>query len=225
MKDWPETERPVERLKRYGAETLSEAQLLSIIIGASTASSKKTSMDLSTSLLKLYDNLQGLESASITELCSVNGINEPKAIQIKGALELGKRVVAEKHSVYGKVFSTSEDVSRYYIPLMQNLKKEVFKIVLLNSQNCMMKDVTVSEGSLNASIVHPREVFRPAIKESAASILLVHNHPSGTTEPSSNDKDITAKLVSTGEIIGISVLDHIIVGKGSHFSFCDENLI
>ena len=225
MKDWPENERPKERLKRYGAESLSEAQLLSIIVGASTSSSRKTSMDISTNLLKVFGNLQGIEAASVSELVEVDGITESKALKLKGALELGKRVIAEKHSLYGKNFSTSEDVSKYFSPLMCNLTKEVFKIVLLNSQNRMMKDVTISEGSLTASVVHPREVFKPAIRESAASIILVHNHPSGDVEPSRNDKEITKKLVSSGEIIGIDVLDHIIVGKSTYFSFCDSNLI
>lgn len=225
MKEWPENERPRERLKRYGPESLSEAQLLSIIVGASTSASRKTSMDISTNLLKAFGNLQGIEAASVTELVALDGISESKALQLKGALELGKRVIAEKHSLYGKNFSTSEDVSKYFQPLMCNLSKEVFKIVLLNSQNRMMKDVTISEGSLTASVVHPREVFKPAIRESAASIILVHNHPSGDVEPSRNDKEITKKLVSAGEIIGIGVLDHIIIGKSAYFSFCDSNLI
>ncbi len=114
---------------------------------------------------------------------------------------------------------------KYFGPLLRNLKKEVFKIVLLDSQNTMMRDVTISEGSLDKSIVHPREVFKPAIRESAAAIILIHNHPSGDTEPSGHDKAITEKLAATGEVVGIRVLDHIIIGKKGYFSFCDKLLL
>ena len=221
MTNWPENERPRERLKRYGADGLSEAQLLSIIIGP-VRGGKLTSMDLATALLKRFDNLQGIEAASVAELCEQEGVGEGRALQIKSALELGRRVASENHSLYGKPFSSSEEVSAYFIPLMGKMKKEVFKAVLLDSQNRMMKDVTISEGSLNASIVHPREVFKPAIRESAAAVILVHNHPSGDPTPSRNDIDITEKLVDSGRLIGIEVLDHIIIGSGKHYSFCDE---
>ncbi len=225
IKDWPENERPRERLIRYGAASLSEAQLLSIIISSGSSSIRKSALDLAMSLLKTFGNLQGLESASIAEIRAVAGVGETKATQIKSALELGKRIVSEKHALYGKNFSTSEDVSNYFMPQLKEMKKETFKIVLLDSQNCMMRDYTISEGSLNASIVHPREVFKPAIKDSAASIILLHNHPSGDPAPSSADKSITKQLVSTGEIIGISVIDHIIIGRKGYFSFCDSQLI
>jgi len=225
IKDWPENERPRERLKRYGAESLSEAQLLSIIISSGSPGLRKSALDLAHGILQKFGSLKGIESASISELCQVEGIGETKAAQIKSALELGRRTVSEKHSLYGKRFSTSGDVANYYTPLLKDIKKEVFRIVMLNSQNGMMKDVTISEGSLTASIVHPREVFKPAIRESAASIILIHNHPSGDPAPSREDKSITKKLVSTGEIIGINVLDHIIIGADGYFSFCDERLI
>jgi len=225
IKDWPENERPKERLIRYGAEALSEAQLLSIIINSGSSATKKSAVELSRNLIKKFGDLEGLESASITELCSIEGIGETKAVQIKSAMELGKRRVSEKHSPYGKAFSTSEEVSRYFTPMIGSLKKELFKILLLDSQNKMMKEVTISEGSLDSSIVHPREVFKPAIKDSAASIILMHNHPSGDPAPSRNDESITKKLVSTGEIMGIPVLDHIIIGKNGYFSFCDKQMI
>ena len=225
IKDWPITERPRERLIRHGAEGLSDAQLLSIIIGNGSGALGKSAVDLARMLLKGFGSLEGIENAGIAELCGVEGITEAKAAQVKSSLELGKRIVAEKHAPYGKAFSTSEEIYGYFAPFLKNLKKEVFKIILLDSQNTMMRDVTISEGSLDKSIVHPREVFKPAIRESAAAIILMHNHPSGDPAPSRNDKSITEKLVSTGEIMGIKVLDHIIIGKKGYFSFCDELLI
>lgn len=225
IKEWPVNERPRERLIRYGPENLSEAQLISIIIGSGAASHGKSALELARNLLEKFGALYAIESASVAELCALPGMGETKAAQIKGALELGKRVVSEKHAIYGKTFSTSAEVAGYFTPHMQNLKKEVFKIVLMDSQNCMMRDIAISEGALNASIVHPREVFKPAIKESAASIILLHNHPSGDPEPSHEDKAITQKLVSTGEVVGIKVIDHIIIGKKGYFSFCDNMML
>lgn len=224
VKEWPVTERPSVRLIRYGAEGLSDAQLLSILLGAEERGASKSAFDAARDLIKKFGSLEGLEGASVAELAH-EGLDEPAAMRVKGGLELGKRMVAEKHSPYGKAFATSKEVSAYFSPLLKNLKKEVFKIVLLDSQNTMMRDVTISEGSLDKSIVHPREVFKPAIRESAAAIILVHNHPSGDPDPSGNDKAITEKLISAGEIIGIRVLDHIIIGKRGYFSFCDKLLI
>lgn len=225
IKDWPVSERPRERLMRYGPEGLSEAQLLSIILGSGASSHGKSAIDLARNLLETFGDLNGIASASVTELCSVPGMGNTKAAQIKGALELGRRFVSEKHAPYGSNFSTSAEVSGYFTPLLQDVKKELFKIVLLDSQNRMMGDVTISEGSLTASIVHPREVFKPAIRESAAAIILIHNHPSGDPAPSREDKAITNKLASTGEVVGIKVLDHIIIGRNGYFSFCDEMLL
>lgn len=225
IKEWPVGERPRERLIRYGAEGLSDAQLLAIIIGAGSAPGGKTAVDVARGLVEKFGSLEGIEAAGIAELCGVDGMTEAKAAQVKSSLELGKRIVAEKHAPYGKAFSTSQDIYGYFAPFLKGLKKEIFKIILLDSQNTMMRDVTVSEGSLDKSIVHPREVFKPAIRESAASIILMHNHPSGDPAPSKHDKTITEKLVSTGEVVGIRVLDHIIIGKKGYFSFCDELLI
>ncbi len=223
-KAWPVTERPATRLLRYGADGLSEAQLISLIIGQDDTVPGKTTFDLACGLIKKFGTLEAIESAAVAELVR-EGLEEWQAMALKGGLELGKRMVAERHAPYGKAFSTSAEVAKYFVPLLRNLKKEVFKIVLLDSQNTMMRDVTVSEGSLDRSIVHPREVFKPAIRESAAAIILIHNHPSGDPEPSNNDKAITEKLAATGEVVGISVLDHIIIGKKGYFSFCDALLL
>jgi DNA repair protein RadC len=224
IKNWPVNERPRERLVRYGADGLSDAHLLSI--GTGSAQRGKTALDLARSLLEKFENLGEIGSAGIAELCGVTGMTEVKALQVKSALELGRRTVAEMtKQPHGKPFSTSGEIYRYYSPFMSDLKKEIFKIILLDSQNAMMRDLLVSEGALDKSIVHPREVFKPAIRESAASIILMHNHPSGDPAPSKNDISITEKLSATGEVVGIKVLDHIIIGKKGYYSFCDEMLL
>ena len=226
IKNWPVNERPRERLARYGAEGLSEAQLISIVIGTGSAQFGKSALDIARSLLEKFGTLEEIGQAGTTELCEVVGVTEVKAIQLRSSLELGRRMMAEMmRPSAGKPFSTSGEIYDYFAPSMCALKKEIFKIILLDSQNTMTRDITISEGALDKSIVHPREVFKPAIRESAAAIILMHNHPSGDPAPSKNDKSITEKLVSTGEVVGIKVLDHIILGKKGYFSFCDEMLL
>jgi DNA repair protein RadC len=225
IKDWPEDERPRERLIKYGAESLSDAQLLAIILR--TGNKTKSAVDLARTLIGRFKDFRSMDALSISELCKEKGIGTAKAAQIKAAFEIGKRMLSSGSGLK-KGFTCSEDVVNYYIPLMKNLKKEIFKTVLLDSKNKILKDVedeTVSKGSLTASIVHPREVFKTAIKESAAAVILVHNHPSGDPSPSREDIEITQRLVKSGEIVGIRVLDHIIIGDGSHFSFLDKKMI
>ncbi|MEK7845891.1 MAG: DNA repair protein RadC [Nitrospinota bacterium] len=235
IKSWPEDERPRERLIKYGAESLSDAQLLAIILRTGDKTSGRSAVDLARALIGKFVDFRSMDALSISELCFAKDINEKpikgigtaKAAQIKAAFEIGKRMLSS-NSVFKKGFTCSEDVVNYYIPLMKNLKKEIFKTVLLDSKNKILKDVEdeiVSKGSLTASIVHPREVFKTAIKESAAAVILVHNHPSGDPSPSREDIEITQRLVKSGEIVGIKVLDHIIIGDGRHFSFLDKKMI
>ena len=222
IKDWPEDERPRERLIKYGAESLSDAQLLAIILRIGNKA--KSAVDLARTLISKFENFRSMDSLSISELCKEKGIGTAKAAQIKAAFEIGKRMLSS-NSELKKGFTCSDDVISHYIPLMKNLKKEIFKTVLLDSKNKIIRDVTISEGSLTASIVHPREVFNPAIKNSAAAVILIHNHPSGDPSPSREDIEITQRLVKSGEIVGIKVLDHIIIGDGRHFSFLDKKMI
>lgn len=223
IKDWPEDERPRERLLKYGADILSNAQIFAIILR--TGSKDESAIDLARSLLKKFGTIREIESASISELCSVKGIGPAKASQIKAAFSLGKRLRGEPVDKKNP-FKTSEDVYRFYSSKMDGLKKEVFICALLDSKNRPFKDITISEGTITSSLVHPREVFSPAIKESAVSVLFVHNHPSGDPSPSNDDIELTKRLVKTGELIGIAVLDHIIVGNnGSYISFLDKGLL
>ena len=224
IKDWPEDERPRERLIKYGGDKLSDAHLLGILIGSGDSQGGRNAIDLSREILKTFGDFNQMDAASVNELCGVKGIGLAKAAQIKAALELGKRMASQKTG-NKQTLQSSRDFVNYYSPFLKNLKKEVVKAVLLNPKLKLIKDITISEGSLNASVVHPREVMIPAIKESAACIVLIHNHPSGDPTPSQADIEITHRLAKTGEIIGIKLLDHIIIGDEDYYSFADEGLI
>jgi DNA repair protein RadC len=172
-------------------------------------------------LLNRRGGLQGLGQQGIRELCAVRGIGPAKAAVIKAALEIGKRATSVPLTT-GQRVTSSRDVFGYYRPLLRDLRREVFKVILLDGKNTIIKDVTVSEGSLTLSIVHPREAFVPAVRESAAAVIFVHNHPSGDPEASPEDRALTQRLVSAGEIIGIRVLDHVIIGDIRYVSFADQ---
>lgn len=216
---WPPDERPRERLVRYGPETLTDGQLLAILLG--TGFEGATALDVGVALLERYAGLSGLSRRGVREFCAVPGVGPAKAALIKAALEVGKRATAAPLTT-GQRVTSSEDVFRHYRPLMRDLRREVFKVVLLDGKNAIIRDVTVSEGSLTLSIVHPREAFVPAVKESAAAVIFVHNHPSGDPEASPEDRALTRRLVSAGEIIGIRVLDHVIIGDRQYVSFADQ---
>ena len=181
-------------------------------------------MDICRDLLKDFDNLNNLDRASIHELCQVKGIGLAKATQIKAALEVGKRMVSTR-SGNSKKMTTSRAFVDYFAPFLKNLRKEVVKVALLNNKLHIIKDIVISEGSVDTSIVHPREVMIPAIKESATKIVLIHNHPSGDPSPSQADIEITHRVSKAGEIIGIKLLDHIIIGGTEFYSFADEGMI
>ncbi len=222
IKDWPKEERPRERLLKNGSESLSDAQLLAILLR--TGSDKGDALQLAIYLLKKFSPLRQLLDATVSELCTVKGVGPAKAAQLKAALELGRRSLAVP-LFEGTVFSKSRDVFQHFSPLFRNAKKEYFKILLLDQKNKMIRDVTISKGSLTATVVHPREVFHPAIRDSAASVIFIHNHPSGDPAPSIEDKKITARLAEVGEVMGIPVLDHLIIGNSDYFSFAEAGYI
>lgn len=218
LKDWPEEERPRERLIKYGVESLSNAQLLAIILR--TGSGQKGVLDLAMGLLERFENLREIDSASVSDLLSVRGLGIAKIAQIKAAFELGKRMMSE--SIEERpTFSSALAVYSYFAPRMKNLKKEVFSCLLLDSKNRFIREVRVSEGTLNRSLIHPREAFREAVREAAQSVIFIHNHPSGDPSPSRDDIMITERLKKAGEIIGIDVLDHVIIGDGRFVSLKD----
>jgi|TARA_Y100000294_G_scaffold110880_1_gene102762 DNA repair protein RadC len=190
IRQWPEGERPRERLIKIGSDKLSDAQLLGILIGSGARSAKKNALDLSRDILQVFGNFQKIDQALVSELCSIKGIGSAKAAQIKAALEVGKRMSSQSSGSKTKMQSARDFVD-LYAPFLRHLKKEIVKVFLLNSKLNVIRDITISEGSLNASIVHPREVMIPAIKDSAASFVFMHNHPSGDSTPSQQDIEIT----------------------------------
>ena len=216
---WPEAERPRERLLAQGAEVLTDAQLLAILlrIGRHRSSAVQLGMDI----LHRLGGVAGLVHCGVEELCTIPGIGEAKAAQLKAALELGKRALASPLSK-GMKIASSRDLFEHYHPTLRDLRHEIFKVILLDAKHAIMRDATVSEGSLTLSIVHPREVFNMAVRESAAAVIFLHNHPSGDPTPSQEDRVLTARLVAAGELLGIRVLDHIVVGDGRYMSFADQ---
>ncbi|WP_447976775.1 RadC family protein [Candidatus Nitrospira bockiana] len=216
---WPEGERPRERLLREGPEALSDAQLMAIVVRVGRRDS--SAVQVATELLQALGGLQGMANRGVDELCRIPGIGPAKAAQLKAAVELGKRVLSAPLST-GMRIGSSKDLFHHYYPLLRDLRREVFKIVLLDAKHAVIRDATVSQGSLTLSIVHPREVFSLAIREAAAAVIFLHNHPSGDPQPSAEDRELTARLVAAGNLLGIRVLDHLIIGDGRYVSFADQ---
>ncbi|MBI3610851.1 MAG: DNA repair protein RadC [Nitrospirae bacterium] len=221
IKGWPEAERPRERLIRSGPETLTDAQLLAILLR--TGRKKSSAVEIGYQLLRQFGGLAALKHLSISELCSVSGIGPAKAAQISAALELGRRSLAQPLRKEFRALS-SRDIYHHYHPLLRDMKKEVFMLLLFDAKNRLLKDITISTGSLSLNIVHPREVFKPAVRESASAVILLHNHPSGDPSPSPEDRELTRRLVKAGRVMGIKVLDHIVIGDGNYVSFADQGL-
>lgn len=226
MKDIPASERPYEKLEKYGAEHLSNAELLAVIIR--TGSAEETSVSLAQRLLSICEGNGGiayLHDLSVEELRKIKGIGRVKAVQIKAVMELSKRISASIKNNNKVTIKSPADVGMLLMEEMRHLKKEVFKVILLNTKNHVIKYLNVSVGSLNASIVHPREVFSEAVRAGCSGMLLVHNHPSGDPEPSREDIETTHRLVNAGSILGIKVLDHIIIGDGRYISLREQGLM
>ena len=223
---WPQDERPREKLIKHGSENLSNSELVAIMLRTGTGKngSSQSALDLAKTVFLKYESLTELLDVSVSELAEIKGIGFAKAAQIIASIELGRRAVSEKNGS-NKSFKCSEEVANYYIPLLKDLKKEQFRIILLNIKNKIIKEVLVSQGSLTSSIVHPREVLKIAIKASAASVIFIHNHPSGDPEPSIDDIEITNRLCKSCSILGINVLDHLIIAENGYFSFKQKNML
>lgn len=216
INDLPISERPRERLIKLGSESLSSQEVLALILGRGIKG--ESVMFTAQRLLSQFGNLGDIADASIEELSSVKGIGVAKASQIKAASEFGKRT-AKCPDIESKiVIKTPDDVVNQVKSSLKNKKREHFLSVLLNTRNRLIKVVPVSVGSLDSSIVHPREAFKEAISASAASIIFVHNHPSGDPQPSEDDVKLTKRLIEAGKIIGIEVLDHVIIGNETFVS-------
>ncbi|MEA2624162.1 MAG: repair protein RadC [Candidatus Binatota bacterium] len=218
IEEWARADRPRERLDERGAEALSELELLALVLG--TGGRGESALDRAAAVLETFRGLKGAARASTRELLLVRGLGPAKAAAVAAAFELGRRAFSPARE-NGSVFRSSADVFAHFRGRLGLLRKEVFCVLLLDAKHRKLREVQVSEGTLTASLVHPREVFAPAIRESAAAILLVHNHPSGDPTPSVEDVQITRRLREVGDLVGVRVLDHVIVGDGAHYSFAD----
>ncbi len=222
IKDLPKTERPRERLLAAGQEALSDVELLAIILGGGAEGA--TALDLAGRLLSTFGSFRRLADCTVGELTRVRGIGPAKAAQVKAALAIARRYAAEKLSA-GDLVSSSDQLFSYMREKLAGLTKEHFYTLMLDTKHRIIREERVAVGSLSESVVHPREVFKNAIRESAAKVIFVHNHPSGNPEPSPQDHALTARLCEAGSIVGIQVLDHLIVGQDSYYSFAEHGLL
>ncbi len=220
--DLPLSERPRERLQKLGVEALSAQEILAVILGRGVAG--ESVMVTAQRLLSQFGNLKGIANASVEELSQVRGIGLAKAAQIKAAFELSNRLEGYTETGDKPIVKTPEDVNSLMKARLRGKKKEYFLALLLDTRNQLIKVVEISIGSLDTSIVHPREVFKEAISASAASVIFVHNHPSGDATASEDDIKLTKRLAEVGELVGIEVLDHIIIGDKKFLSLKREGL-
>ncbi|MEW9124211.1 MAG: DNA repair protein RadC [Thermotaleaceae bacterium] len=223
IKKMAESERPREKLVQFGVSALSNAELLAILIR--TGTKDISAIELSQHILS-YDasGLKYLAECTVQELSKIKGIGVTKACQIIAAIEIGQRI-SKMASIERLQITSPKDIASIFMEEMRYYKKEYFKVLLLNTKNEIISTELISIGNLNASLVHPREVFVQAIKKSAASMVLLHNHPSGNPIPSQEDIAITKRLIEAAKIIGIDILDHIIIGDGVYKSFKELSIL
>lgn len=219
IKLWPQNDRPREKLLSQGPAVLSDAELLAILLRTGVRGA--SAVDHGRALMEQFGTLRQLAAAGVGELCKVKGLGPVKAAQILAALEIAKRY-GEDEFKPGEPLRGSGDVYAHFRERLASEKREHFYAVLLDNKHRKIRDIAVSQGSLTASIVHPRDVFAPVVREAAAAVIFVHNHPSGDPTPSKEDIEITRRLREVGEIMGVRVLDHIVVGRGRYVSFVDD---
>jgi DNA repair protein RadC len=219
----PRSERPRERLKDLGASSLSAAELLAIVVGSGGAGA--SALALGQEILgRAQGSLRRIAAQPVAALTSVQGVGTARAVAIHAALELGRRMAAEAREE-GAPMRSPRDVYAAFAARLEDLAVEEFHVAILDSQHRLERDVLITRGILNSSLVHPREVFREAISERAAAIILVHNHPSGDPTPSADDRLVTEQLVSAGRLLDIPVHDHVIIGRGRYVSFAEAGLL
>ncbi len=209
---------PRERLHSLGAEALSDAELVALLLRTGSAGLDAVSMGRL--LLERSRGLLGLKRFCGADRDEISGLGPAKFASLEAAIELGRRVHGRRLQA-GECIRGPEEIHRHLHPRLRDCEHERFLALLLDSRHRIQREVTISQGTLTASLVHPREVFRQAVRESAASLVLVHNHPSGDPTPSGEDREVTRRLVEAGRIVGIRVLDHVVVAERGYFSFCE----
>lgn len=223
IRELPIDERPQEKLVIYGTSALSNAELLAVIIR--TGTSNKSAVALANEVLTFKENgIRFLAECLPEELAEIQGIGQAKACQIVAAIELGKRIATKPKQMRINV-NNPEVIADLFMEKMRYYKKEFFNVVILNTKGEVISVENVAVGDLNCTIIHPREIFCKAVKKSASAVIFVHNHPSGNPAPSREDIDITERLIKAGEVLGIRVIDHIIIGDGTFLSFKNKNLM
>jgi DNA repair protein RadC len=218
----PAADRPRERLYWNGAPALADAELLALQLGSGAPG--RSAVDVARDILAAYGSLADLAGREAAELAGLRGVGPAKAARLVAAFELGRRLRARAP---GRriLLSTPAEVYAAFAPLMEDLKHEVFRVALLDAQNGLLRDRIVSEGTLSASLVHPREVFKPAIVESAAAVILLHNHPSGDPTPSREDVRLTRQLVDCARLLDLRLHDHVVIGRGRFVSLAERGMI
>lgn len=223
VKDLPLDDRPREKLLLRGAQNLSDAELVAILLR--TGKKGKSVIEIAHELVTKNENLAVLAAKSIAHLKLTSGIGDDKAATLAAAFEMSRRILSQSKWKFDQKITSPKDVADYFIPILRDELKEQFILVCLSSSNKIIKYETISIGNLNSSIVHPREIFKSAIENSSASVILIHNHPSGNPEPSNEDISITRKLVEGGKLLDIPIFDHIIIAGTCYTSFVERRLI
>lgn len=216
-------DRPREKLLLRGAQNLSDAELLAILLRTGTKS--KSVITIAQEMIRENDNLAGLSLKSADAFQKTKGVAKDKAATLAAAFEIGRRVNLQEKWKHTKPVSSPEDIANIFRPMLKDKMKEEFIVVCLNAANKIIKHETISIGTLNSSVVHPREVFKMAIDNNSANIIIVHNHPSGNKSPSKEDVKVTKQLVEGGRLLGIEVFDHIIIAGNEYTSFVEDRLI
>lgn len=223
VKDLPLDDRPREKLLLRGAQSLSDAELIAILLRTGTKG--KSVITISQEIINREKNLAQLALKNLADLKKIPGIGNDKAVTLIAAFEISRRILHQTKWFSSKKITSPQDVAEMFIPILRDEVKEVFMVVCLNSSNKVIKFEKISIGNLNSSVVHPREIFKVAIENNSASIILMHNHPSENPEPSNEDISITKKIVEAGKIMDIPVFDHIIIAGNNYTSFVERRLI
>lgn len=222
IKNWPEDERPREKLLKFGEHTLTNTELLAILLRSGFKGN--SAVDLGRKLITKFNTFRNMSHTDISQWKEFKGFGDAKICQIKAAFEIGKRFMSEEKKLKGKVKS-SKEVANLFMPRMRDLKKEVFKILLLDGRNNITDIVEIDEGTVTQTSPYVREIISKALQSFSAAIVCVHNHPSGDPKPSQDDKNFTKELVKAGKLMQIKILDHVIIGDDRYFSFADKEML